>query len=169
MGYAITTWLDLELAQRHADRISRALHRLLPQQGGQIKVRLAGLKQDLQRLDGRLRAAAKGRGRPLLASHPVYQYLRQRYGLNLRSLHWEPDRMPEETEWRRLAALQRAGMYRTMLWEADPLPGIRTRLREMGIATLVYNPTANRPAAGDFLTVMQGNVDRLVALLLAPH
>jgi zinc transport system substrate-binding protein len=31
----------------------------------------------------------------LLASHPVYQYLARRYGLNLRSLVWETDEVPK--------------------------------------------------------------------------
>ena len=44
-------------------------------------------------------------GAPLLFSHPVYQYLALRYGLNARSLHWEPDAVPSDAEWRRLAVL----------------------------------------------------------------
>ncbi len=37
-----------------------------------------------------------------MASHPVYYYLSQRYGLNLKSVLWEPDVVPDEVQWQEL-------------------------------------------------------------------
>ena len=38
---------------------------------------------------------------------------------------------------------------------------LATLLRELGIESVVYDPCGNRPASGDFLTVMQANADHL--------
>jgi zinc transport system substrate-binding protein len=48
-----------------------------------------------------------------------------------------------------------------MLWEAQPLASTRARLAEHGVRTVVYAPSANRPTAGDWLTTMRANVERL--------
>lgn len=48
-----------------------------------------------------------------------------------------------------------------MLWEAEPLPEIAERLRAPGIESIVFAPTGNRPARGDFLSVMTANFANL--------
>jgi zinc transport system substrate-binding protein len=48
-----------------------------------------------------------------------------------------------------------------MLWEKPPLPEIAQQLDSMGIAIVVFDPCANRPASGDFLSVMQANIANL--------
>ena len=48
-----------------------------------------------------------------------------------------------------------------MLWEAPPLPETEELLRDRGIATVVFDPAAQPPSNGDFLTVMTGNAKRL--------
>ena len=55
---------------------------------------------------------------------------------------------------------------RWMLWEAEPLPDTVGRLRELGVASVVFDPAGNRPGEGDYLSVMQANLDRLEAALL---
>jgi zinc transport system substrate-binding protein len=50
-----------------------------------------------------------------------------------------------------------------MIWEGAPNPETERRLREMGIRSLVFDPCANRPEQGDFLSVMRRNVDDLAA------
>ena len=81
-----------------ADRAVRdVLARKRPDAKDEIDENLDSLKADLFALDERLSKAGRSDpNRPLLASHPVYQYLARRYGLNLRSLHWEPDQAPTE-------------------------------------------------------------------------
>jgi len=48
-----------------------------------------------------------------------------------------------------------------MLWEAQPLPQTRQLLRDRGITAVVFDPAAQPPNDGDFLTVMAGNARRL--------
>ena len=161
-GTAFTTWLDFRLAARQAMAVAQALSRLLPDQQSIFEQRYAELENDLLLLDNRLETAVAGQGsRPLVASHPVYQYLARRYGLNIRSVLWEPEVMPEETGWQELAAILASHQAVWMMWEGDPLPASVERLQSLGVGSLVFDPCGNRPSEGDFLDVMQRNVDQL--------
>ena len=101
-GTAFTTWLDPSLAIRQARSIRDALARRVPDHATAFGQRFAEVERDLTELDEQLRAAVKlNPTRPLLASHPVYQYLAARYDLDLRSVQWEPEEMPGEAEWQR--------------------------------------------------------------------
>ena len=161
-GTAFTTWLDFRLAARQALAVQQALSRLLPDQQSVFEQRYAELEKDLVLLDNRLETTVAGQGsRPLVASHPVYQYLARRYGLNIRSVLWEPEVMPEETGWQDLAAILASHEAVWMMWEGDPLPASVERLQSLGVGSLVFDPCGNRPSEGDFLDVMQRNVDQL--------
>jgi zinc transport system substrate-binding protein len=161
-GTAYTTWLDLELAGRQADAAGRAMSRKRPALAATVNANLAALKADLATLDKELKTIAAGKpGLPLLGSHPVYQYLARRYGLNLHSVHWEPNEMPPEAEWAALKQLLTRHAARTMIWEAEPSPAITERLAKLGVRSVVFNPCGNRPATGDFLSVMRTNVENL--------
>lgn len=160
-GTAFTTWLDPALAIAHAEAIAGALRPLLPPEAP-LDANLAALRADLESLDAAMRAAMGDyRGAPLIASHPVYQYLARAYGWNLRELHWEPDEMPAAAEWNKLDALVRGHRTAWMIWEAPPAAGISAELEKRGIATAVFYPLGNAPEAGDYLTVMKENIERL--------
>ena len=51
-----------------------------------------------------------------------------------------------------------------MIWESEPLAETRRRLEEFGLEVLVYDPSSNRPAEGDWLSVMEANAGRLDSL-----
>ena len=104
---------------------------------------------------------AGARQPPLLASHPVYQYLARRYSLRIEAVQWEPEVLPDEAEWQRLRHVTESFPAQWMLWEKQPALETRRRLEAMGISTLVFDPCANRPEQGDFLEVMQHNVRNL--------
>ncbi len=55
-----------------------------------------------------------------------------------------------------------------MLWEAEPLPETASRLRELGVESLVFSPAANRPEEGDYLDVMAENTRALARAFEAP-
>ena len=162
---AFTTWLDPVLAAEQARAIRNAFAARLPEAEAEFQSAFESLESDLADLDARFEAWAEQVGaEPLLASHPVYQYLGARYDLDLRSVHFEPGQAPGAGAWRDLAALVSSHPARVMLWEGTPLPGTEARLREeMGIASVVFDPCASRPEAGDYLSVMRGNADRLNA------
>ena len=160
-GTAFTTWLDFRQAARQAEAVTEGLSRLLPEHKGTFERRYAELEQDLLALDERLDTiAARQRTQPLLASHPVYQYLAKRYGLNLQSVLWEPEVMPDDEEWQRLQSILQGHAAAWMLWEGDPLPTSADKLQALGVKSLVFDPCGNTPQQGDFLSVMQQNVAR---------
>ena len=160
-GTAFTTWLDFRQAARQAEAVTEGLSRLLPEHKDTFERRYAELEQDLLALDERLDTiAARQRTQPLLASHPVYQYLAKRYGLNLQSVLWEPEVMPDDEEWQRLQSILQGHAAAWMLWEGDPLPTSADKLQALGVKSLVFDPCGNTPQQGDFLSVMQQNVAR---------
>ena len=162
---AFTTWLDPRLAARQAEAIRDAMVRADSAGAGAYEDGLVRVRDALAGIDEGLEAAfAAFDGASLLASHPVYQYLARRYGLDLRSVHFEPDEVPSAAGWAELRALLAGRPSRLMLWEAEPLPAVRERLeRELGIRPVVFEPCGNRPAEGDFLQAMQENAARVTA------
>jgi len=161
-GYAITTWLDPMLAIEHAGSTGEALARTRPDRKGAFQTALDRLETDLRQIDERWTGiAAAFDGEPLLFSHPVYQYLTRRFGLNSESVHWEPDEVPEEAQWRELQDLLAGHPARWMIWEAEPLPETTERLRAAGIKSLVYRPNAVAPAEGDLLEAMNADLDAI--------
>jgi zinc transport system substrate-binding protein len=159
---AFTTWLDPTLAIQQARAIHDGLTRLLPAQGDLLSRRYESLKLELERLDARLKqATSKFRGHPMVASHPVYQYFARRYGLNLRSMHWEPDDAPSDEQWTTLQSLLEDHPAKWMIWEAPPLPEVKNRLRQLNVECLVVRPCANTPSDSDWLTIMFNNARRL--------
>jgi zinc transport system substrate-binding protein len=161
-GTAFTTWLDLRQAVQQAEAITAALTRKRPAAKQQFESNLESLKSDLLALDERLaRVTTSAADSPILASHPVYQYLARRYGLNLRSVMWEPDEVPSETQWAELAQLLKEHPAKRMLWEAEPASESVERLRSLGVKSIVFDPCGNRPGEGDFLTIMLKNAASL--------
>jgi len=161
-GTAFTTWLDLTQAAQQAEAIAQALIRKRPEAKDRIARNLSALKSDLLAVDARIaELATSARDRPLLASHPVYQYLARRYGLNLRSVLWEPDTVPGKQQWAELERILGEHRAKWMLWEGEPAQESFERLRALGVQSVVFDPCANRPATGDFLSVMRDNAGNL--------
>ncbi len=161
-GTAFTVWLDPTLALEQARSIKMALSSALPQYAEQFEQRFIQLMEDLLALDSSIKAAVgNNAARPVFVSHPVYQYLEARYQLNAVSFHWEPDEMPTDAEWNELAHVLETHPARWMIWEDEPLPEIAARLQAAGVASVVFNPTFQSPAAGDFLSAMQANAEAL--------
>ena len=158
-GTAFVTWLDPAQAIAQARAVSAAFAQARPEKAKYFEEGLNRLVSDLEALDRDLGAAFKPlAGEPLLASHPIYQYLARRYGLRLKSVTWEPDEVPDAAEWRALEALPKGHAARVMLWEGPPRAETATRLKAMGIRAVVFDPAPNVPPSGDFLGVMRGNL-----------
>jgi len=158
-GNAFTVWLDPQLAIAQAGSIEEALSDLAPEHRDSHQQNLAQLQKRLEELDERQqRAFGALAQQPLLFSHPVYQYLERRYGLDGYSLHWEPDQEPGDKAWIDLGNILRDHPARIMIWEDLPLPTTATRLEAMGLTVIPYRPASNRPAAGDYFDVMAANL-----------
>jgi zinc transport system substrate-binding protein len=164
-GTAYTTWLDPTLAMLQARAIADVLARARPEHEAAFRAGLSALEADLRALDERLGAAARRLGAaPVVFSHPVYPYLVRRYGLDGRSVHWEPDQLPDAKMWHELENLLEVHSATVMIWEAEPLEATARRLEASGLRSVVFAPGGNTPPVGDWLAVMQDNAARLEAL-----
>jgi zinc transport system substrate-binding protein len=151
---AFTTWLDLDLAIQ--------LSRKHPSMKDSFQKNFEALEKELLALDRKIKAiVTKSPSRPLLASHPVYDYLSSRYGLNLKSVHWEPDEVPNAEQWVELNGILKEHPAEWMIWEGEPVEASIEKLKAIGIKSLVFDPCGNIPDKGDFMSVMQDNMVHL--------
>ncbi len=158
-GSAFTTWLDPTLAIQQASAIRQAFQTRWPEHRTSFETGFGALEKDLVALDGKMQAVVtKDKARPLLVSHPVYQYWTRRYGLNVKSVHWEPDEMPSAEAFKALEKLRANHPARWMIWEGPPLEATVKRLEAMGIQSVVFQPCGNKPVTGDYLQVMSENL-----------
>lgn len=165
-GWAFTTWLDPTLAMAQAKAVEAALSQLRPAAAQSFRDAYEGLQADLLGLDARLgNLAAEIGDRPLVFSHPVYQYLDEHLGLNGASVHWEPGEAPSEEMWEAFETMLRSHPAKLMVWEGEPLTEVEGRLADMGIDSVVYDPCGNSPESGDFGSVMLQNVANLEAAM----
>ncbi len=159
---AFTTWLDLNMAAEQAKAIADALSARRPEHAGHFATRQARLAQELQTLDAEMkRIITSAPSEPVVFSHPVYQYFARRYGIEGKSVHWEPHEMPSEVGWQELTTLLETHPARWMIWEGEPLPEITAKLAALGIESIVVDPCASPPSDGDFISVMQANLKTL--------
>jgi zinc transport system substrate-binding protein len=163
-GVAFTTWLDFDLAATQAKAVAAAFGRKKPEAKNTFQKNYTALAKDLKALDqGIMKTVSGNPSKPLLASHPVYDYFSRRYGLNIKSLHWEPGEVPTDEQWTELQEILKEHPATWMIWEGKPNPSSVAKLKSMGIGSLVFDPCENVPEEGDFLSVVQQNAENLKA------
>lgn len=156
MGEAVTTWLDPVLFVEQVRVGAHAFGVLMPDRRSQIDAEAERIARGLADVDERIRAAVSlDPGRPVLASHPVYQYVEARYGMNLESVHWEPGEPPGDAGWSELDAILSEHPAQAMFWEGTPAPETVAGLTERGVRSLVFDPGANPPAPTDMLALLE--------------
>lgn len=162
VGVAATTWLDFYQAAQQAEAIKKALSKQLPEYADDFENNYQALHKDLMQLDLAMqRTVASKPDQRFFASRPVYHYLARRYELMITNMAWQPDRMPEDSQWEQLRYIHETFLANWMLWEQPPLNGIEQQLQGMGIGVLIFDPCGNRPTEGNFINAMQRNIDSL--------
>ena len=166
------TWLDPQNAAIQAEQVLEGLKRILPDHEADLDGRFAALARDLGEIDAALTKMAEGYdGHPILASHPAYNYLAKRYGLNMVNLDLDPEETPGEETFASLAKLLEEKPARHILWESAPAPSIAARFaKELGVTSVEFSPCelmekADLAAGEDYLTVMRRNVEALAPVL----
>ena len=159
---AFTTWLDFSLAAEQAKAIVKALSRKRPALRDTFQKNYEELKRELLKLDRDIKeVVSKEQSKPVVVSHPVYDYFARGYGLNMRSVHWEPDEIPTTEQMLELHSILRDHPAKWMIWEGEPVEESVKRLKAIGLQSVVFDPCANAPDQGDFMSVMRQNVENL--------
>ncbi len=160
--WAFTIWLDPTLAIEQAAAIRDAFVNLMPDRHAEFEVRFSRLELDLQQLDARLeRAFMPFSGKPVLFSRPVYQYLQRRYGLDGLSVNWRPQQLLDPDDLEMLEMLRLGHPANVMFWEDYLLQVTVDQLEAIGVKSVVFRTGAMRPETGDYLSLMQENLDNL--------
>jgi len=160
-GLAFTTWMDLSLAAKQAEAIVDEIVRKRPQHEDLFRANYRSLEKELLALDSRIKAVVSPNHTiPIIFSHPVYEYFAKAYGLNGRSVHWEPDQDPTPGQVAELNKLLESHPANWMIWENTPIKSAVDVLEAMGIKSVVFNPCGNVPPEGDLLSVMKDNVTK---------
>ncbi len=159
---AFTTWIDFSLAAEQAKAIAKALSRKKPALRDTFQKNYEELKRELLKLDRDIKeVVSKEQSKPVVVSHPVYDYFARGYGLNMRSVHWEPDEIPMTEQMLELHSILRDHPAKWMIWEGEPVEESVKRLKAIGLQSVVFDPCANAPDQGDFMSVMRQNVENL--------
>jgi zinc transport system substrate-binding protein len=159
---AFTTWIDFSLAAEQAKAIAKALSRKKPALRDTFQRNYEELARELLKLDRDIKEVVfKDQPGPLVVSHPVYDYLARGYGLNIRSVHWEPDEIPTTEQMLELNSILKDHPAKWMIWEGEPIKESVDRLKAIGIQSVVFDPCGNMPGQGDFMSVMRQNVENL--------
>ncbi|MES0363566.1 MAG: metal ABC transporter substrate-binding protein [Desulfobacteria bacterium] len=159
---AFTTWIDLSLAAEQAKAIAKALSRKRPALRDTFQSNYEELKRELLKLDRDIKeVVSKDQSKPVVVSHPVYDYFARGYGLNIKSVHWEPDEIPTTEQMLELHNILKEHPAKWMIWEGEPIKESGERLKAIGIQSVVFDPCGNAPDQGDFMSVMRQNVQNL--------
>lgn len=161
-GAAFTTWIDFDLAARQAKAMADAFSRKQPGLRETFQKNYGALERDLIGIDQSIKEfTSKDPSKPLIGSHPVYDYFARRYGLNMKNVHWEPDELPSDAQWSELQAMLKKHPAKWIIWEGEPMKESIERLRAIGVDSLVFDPCGNTPDQGDFMSMMHQNVENL--------
>lgn len=161
-GIAFTTWLDFEQAAEQVKATADAFSRKWPGLSETFEANYAALEKDLMVLDSEIKTiVSKDSSKPFVASHPVYDYLARGYGLNIKSVHWEPDEIPTDKQLLELRNILKDHPAKWMIWEGEPVKESVEKLKAMGVDSVVFDPCGNTPDQGDFMSVMRRNVEDL--------
>ncbi|MFI4872232.1 MAG: metal ABC transporter substrate-binding protein [Phycisphaerales bacterium JB061] len=162
------TWLDPIRAITQAEAIAEGMSEAWPEHADAFATNLAELARDLTELDNAFKAMTpKLEGVKLLASHPAYNYLADRYGWSITNLDLDPDEGVSAEAMEEIAAAIGNHEGRTiLLWESEPSDS-----GFVGSFTNVYFSPAELPGTGpeplspDYLEIMQANIQRLESAL----
>ncbi|MEM6652499.1 MAG: metal ABC transporter substrate-binding protein, partial [Pseudomonadota bacterium] len=151
-GVASYTWLDPMLASAQAEAVAAAIARKGLAPPDDVYSKLGALIGELETLDADAKLALSGaRDIPMIATHPRYQYLAQRYDLSIASLEWEAGEAPSAEGLAELEALVSETGARILIWEAEPPAAAIEATDALGIQSVVFDPMAHAPSDGTYL------------------
>ena len=161
-GIAPLTWTDLLLAAVQAETTYNALLKLLPGNEEQFKVNLIALVNELNTLDAEIKAVtSKDPHIAVFYAQPNYQYFRRAYSIRGSFLDFDPASPPSPEQWVEFEEGNVDYPRKWMIWNSAPQLATSEALLRKGVECIVIDPCMTVPAEGDFLSVMQRNLEAL--------
>ncbi|MCB9742589.1 MAG: zinc ABC transporter substrate-binding protein [Alphaproteobacteria bacterium] len=164
------TWMDPQSYLRQALAVRAALVERWPEYKERFDANQATLEPALVALDAELeQALAPAHGLSMAASHPAFNYLARRYGLDLRSFDLDPQ-APDPAGAEAVAAWAAAQERPVLWWESPPSEAVTAALPQ-GIEHLFVDPLEQPPEGGEYDWMAQArvNVEALRAHFSAPR
>jgi zinc transport system substrate-binding protein len=159
---AFTIWLDFSLAAKQAEAIKDAFIKLLPENKSDFEANYTALEKDLLALDADMKEVAETiKNVPLVVSHPVYQYWARGYGLNVKSVHWEPDQVPTDQQWQEFKEILKTHPSKWMIWEGEPIDVSINKLKSTNVKSIVFEPCGAVSTNNNFLISMRINIENI--------
>jgi zinc transport system substrate-binding protein len=159
------TWLDPVLAKAQAEEIRRAMASAFPDDADEFEKGFSSLAADLGELDRLLAGASEAYdGRPIVASHPSYNYLARRYGWKVVNpdVDLDPATAPGAAEIEAVRDAVAGRPARLILWERLPRGEAAKALEEeLGLRSVVFSTCEDEPGGLDYVEVMKGNAERI--------
>ena len=159
-------WLDPVAFAEMVERVADGYARVDADPAGQYRSRAETLRARLEALDERYRATlADCPLNTILVTHDAFGYLAGRYGLEQTGLAGiSPEGEPTRNSLVQAEALVREGKIDAVFYE-ETEEGRRiaeTVGEDLGIPALPLATLESRPPEGDYLSVMESNLDSLV-------
>ena len=157
------TWIDPINAIAQARAIEVALVKHFPTHASRFRSGAAALLSDLESLDAILRELGKP-ARPLLASHPAYNYVGRRYGWELINLDLDPEVLPQDEVLADIRRKSEKNQATHILWESAPASDVARALENIGLTNVEFSPCElpeNSSPDQNYLSVMRENLERL--------
>ncbi len=155
------TWADPTLLAKQALALHDQLVAMDPGHKATFDDGLARVQADLEALDKELAAALTGaKVHRMAASHPAFNYLARRYGLDVTSFGFDPSESPDATAKAPFDAwTATAGADPVLLWEAAPADPARAAF-SAEVRQIVLDPLEQPGADGsyDYLAKSRTNV-----------
>lgn len=158
-------WLDPVLFQDLVGKISDGLSEADPEAAEEYAGRAEALNNELAELDSRFEEGLRNcQVTEMIVSHEAFGYLAQRYGLEQFGLAGlEPEGEPTAAALQEAVELLRSEGARAVFFEAS-LEAQRIAesvAADAGVDALPLNTLESRPAQGDYLSVMEENLESL--------
>lgn len=160
------TWVDPVNASVQANEIKKALVKHFPKHKIAFEEGFNALEENLATLDSKLKSFPD-KNKPLLTSHPAYNYIARNYGWSIHNLDLDPEEMPSDKAIQEIKEILKNHHAKFLIWEAQPKKIIADRLQnECSLTSIVFSPCeliseADLANKKDYMTVMLENIKNI--------
>ncbi len=153
------TWMSPGNMRQQAATIFEAIDPLLPDE---CMTGYGELNKLIEELDTQFKEITLLLGeKPLLASHPAYNYIAAEYGWNIKNLDLDPEAPLDTATFATITEAQASHPATILLWESAPLEETASKLEsKLGLESIVFSPCETQPET-NFAEVMRANLSTL--------